>query len=40
MRCESRPASFLGKRQKFFYKRQKFSYTLKVTPEEQSVSQA
>lgn len=30
MRCESRPASFLGKRQKFFYKRQKFSYTLKV----------
>lgn len=33
MRCESRPASFLGKRQKF-------SYTLKVTPEEQSGSQA
>lgn len=23
MRCESRPASFLGKRQKFFYKRRK-----------------
>lgn len=33
MRCESCPASFLGKRQKF-------SYTLKVTPEEQGGIQA